>query len=272
MRWLPAMRSLGVLVLAIAMVTVPAASGCDGEAQPSDAGESPSVSPTGHAAPADLLTLLDPLPFATLDVEYQIEGPAGLTGTMRWRAVDGGYRRSDWKLALANEQPPTTGGHVETPAHAWRWQQSDGTRPTFEQPVPRNWEALQAAFADSPPATRRAVAATVRKWQRAIATGASHATTVTVLGKPCRIVERPEGVRACLWHGVALRYELGGLTVTAHTLRTDADIDPMVFDLPDQLPLAIADPPEVPALLARLAAGDWADLPNLTLALQPGPP
>jgi hypothetical protein len=229
--------------------------------------------------PADregFLAELAALPFDSVIVVYDVEGPAGLQGTLEVLARPGGYRRENWRLelplSLADPEPVVEtieGSMVQTPEVIWT-EGIDGS--PVRRPSPLG--PLARAFTRLPQSERERVIHNLRDWRAELAAGrAEHPGEVhEVLGKPC-LQSTVAGHALCVWEeaGLPLTYTGGPFSVVAKHIEHDVELGREAFTVPEggQVPTDAPAAFDPDAALSAVAQGDLAVLlPLLQPALR----
>jgi hypothetical protein len=196
---------------------------------------------------AAVLHELAPVPSGALVIVYDIEGPAGIRGTLEILLADGGRRRDNWHVTIPLEDGAReiTGSRVRTPELHWH---ADGDAVGRVQPS--TLAATASAIAALDPIARDRVLDELARWKSELAIARA----------------RAGGGEVCTWEelGVPLRYAGPAFRVVARHIETGATLGPHAFDVPaDAIVDAPAPPqPDAPQLSAILA-GDRAAIVRL---------
>jgi hypothetical protein len=224
----------------------------------------------------DLLRTLFPAPHGDVRVTYEVEGPAGLTGTLVLTTGVGGFRHETWLFELPRPAvvgdaapepalPTITGTRITTPEYIW-------TRAGSAQPSARRSPLgeLARAHAALEPGLRTLVDVRIGEWSRELEHGrVQHpGTQVERLGQSC-LVTHVGPIELCMWEeaGVPLSYRGEAFSVMARQIEADLDLPDNAFAIPD--PSNIVAPVDPIAarrsandVLARVAGGDMVELAN----------
>lgn len=221
--------------------------------------------------PEALFAEFAPLPGGPIAVDYTVEGPGGMEGTMTVVVAEGARRAETWALTMpmpmeGAEPVQIRGAAIQTPQMSW----TDAAEGSAER-VPLPLGRVGVAFFEQDVELQHAIVDHVRTWHDEVARGReAHPGTIdAVAGQGClRTVTA--GQSLCVWErtGLPLEYRSEAFSLVATRIRRDVTVDATTFEIPAQAPLK-ADALQtfdVAASLKKLAAGDLAELPGL---LQP---
>jgi len=218
--------------------------------------------------PEALCAEFAPLPGGPVAVEYDVQGPGGMAGTMIVTLAEGGRRAESWSLTMPTDESPVQirGAAIVTTDLAWT-DAAEGSAQTVPLPLGQ----LAGAFFELDAATQHRIIDHVRTWHHEVGAGRSAhpGNQDAVAGQPC-LRSRTAGQSLCVWErtGLPLEYRSEAFSVVATDVRHDVEVDADTFRIPAGAPRkadAVQDH-DVEASLEKLAAGDLAELPGL---LQP---
>ncbi len=208
-----------------------------------------------------------PLPGGPVAIDYVVEGPGGMVGTMTVTVAAGGRRAEAWSLEMpmpGRDSPiEIRGAAIQTPAMAWT-DAAEGSAETVALPLGRIGEA----FFELDASTQHAIVDHVRTWHAEVEHGrALHPGTVdAVAGQDC-LRTQTAGQSLCVWEsaGLPLEYRSQAFSVVATAIRSDVSVDETTFQIPGgaQAKADVLQTFDVGASLEKLAAGDLAELPGL---------
>jgi hypothetical protein len=223
---------------------------------------------------AGFLAELAPQLGGELLVVYDVEGPAGIAGSLELVTKAGGFRRETWSIVLqvaGQEDVHIEGSTIQTPERVWT---GVGDEPGVITTSPLR--ALADGYLSLQPAEQARVVASLRAWHTDLSkVRAKHPGEVReVLGVQCLWLQIA-AQHVCLWEemGVPLRYRGRSFALEAKTIERDPEVSKHTFEFPEQAQKArevpapgslVLDPLES---LHRLADGDYAPM---ALVLQPG--
>lgn len=220
------------------------------------------------------LAELAPQPGGELLVGYEVEGPAGITGTLELITKAGGYRRETWSIILqvaGQDDVRIEGVTVQTPQRVWT---AVGDEPGVVTVSPLR--ALADGYLTLQPAEQDRVVASLRAWHEDLASvRKKHPGEVKeILGVRCLWLQIA-AQHVCLWEemGIPLRYQGRSFSLEATRIDRDPSVSDHTFTVPERVAEA-RDGPWVGSLvvdpmgsLHSLANGDYAPM---ALVLQPG--
>jgi hypothetical protein len=227
----------------------------------------PAPIPATPPAMIDAETILHelaPVPSGALVIVYDVDGPAGIHGTLETLVADGGRRRDNWQLSvpLPDGAREISGSRVRTPELRWH---ADGDDVGRMQPT--SLATIAAAIAALDPVPRAKILAELQRWRAELA----HARVENpgeheqIAGVECTRV-RAGGGEVCTWEelGVPLRYAGPALRVVARHIEHGAVLGPHAFDIPAGAVVEAPAPDRDDApRLAAILAGDRAAIVRL---------
>ena len=254
-----------LLVASLAACAQPAAESSEPDLAVPDA-----VEIDDYPADADALYAeFAPLPGGPMAVDYDVEGPGGMKGTMTVIVAEGARRAESWALDMPmpdGETMQIAGSSIQTAAMSWT-DAAEGSAETVSLPLGR----IGKAFFELDRDTQHAVINHVRTWHREVARGReAHPGAVdSVAGQPC-LRTRTAGQTLCVWEttGLPLEYRSEAFAVVATSVRVGVTVEDDTFAIPAGAPLKTdaLQTFDVDASLRTLASGNLAELPGL---LQP---
>ncbi|NVB37917.1 hypothetical protein G6O69_08725 [Pseudenhygromyxa sp. WMMC2535] len=273
------------VALVTALVAAPVLGCKDGkdDAKAEQASTEASEAPLPEDAEA-FLAELSPLPAGAtgLEIRYEVRGSLA-EGELTIQQAPGGYRREDWTIRWASEDPGhpvvNEGTTIITPRAVWTAQKGEPG-----ELGERDFGALADAWLALDEAPRRAVVEAIREWhallteQRAAHPGERDA----VLEVSC-LQTRMAAQNLCLWEeaGLFLRYEGAAFEIVATSIEREAKLEPSRFEIPASA-RAEAETVEleglkVDAILSALGEGSYEMMtglltPRVQLAALEAPP
>jgi hypothetical protein len=258
--------------------------GCTAEergATPVDPGEAiaiPAVVGAHSDVPADrqaVLAELAPVPGGAVVIVYDIEGPAGIAGSLEVLVAQGGYRRDNWRVSLPLPEgaQEIRGSRLRTPELVWRGD-GDDVGQTHAAPL----GAIAAGIAELGAEQRAAVFDELRAWRSELtrAREENPGTRERIADIECTRVRAGAG-EVCTWEelGLPLRYDGAAFRVTARHIERGARLGPHAFEIPAGA-VATGSDDEAAPRLAAIVAGDRGEIlrllqPELELMPELGP-
>lgn len=219
---------------------------------------------------AEFLAELAPLPFAALQVSYDVSGPGGIEGTLEVLTTAGGFRREQWSLTLLvgeDRREHIQGATIQTPSLVWN-DGVEGAAVVHEVPL----RSLAQAYLKASLPTQRAVTRHLRQWHQSLANAREQypGQRESVLGVSC-LRTTVAGHAVCLWEdtGLPLAYQSEAFEIRAREIELEPEVAANAFEIPDGGRRAAdrAQRLDPDASLERLAEGDFVEVAHL---LQPG--
>lgn len=259
-------------LLPLALVSLGVACGGEAPAARSDLAMLTTAMPAWvQVAPDSRETFLEvfaPLPADAIAVQYGVEGPAGLHGTLEILVRPGGERRESWALSLPlpdGETRAIEGSAIQTADYGWVGE--GDSLEVVRSPLGALADAYLALDAEG----RARVIASVRAFRTRLAAAADRAAPPTeeILGVPC-VPQRLAAQELCVWTptGLPLRYQGTAFSLVALSIELSPSVPAGAFAVPPAVRQA-APRVELDAArsLERLVAEDYAELGPL---LHPG--
>lgn len=210
----------------------------------------------------EFLAELLPLPKGPISIDYAVQGPGGIDGTMRVVMAEGGRRRETWSLQMpmpAGDTVAIKGSTIVTPDHTWT-DAAEGSA-TIRA---RSLGKLADAYLQADDDTQRAITKNVRTWHHEIEQGrrAHPGAQDTMLGQSC-LRSRVAGQSLCVWEaaGLPLEYRSETFSLQATQIHTAFALPSDAFDVPEGAQVtASARDFDPTGALARVADGDLAQI------------
>ncbi len=210
-----------------------------------------------------------PMPGGAVSVEYSVAGPGGMSGTMTVTVAQGARRAERWSLSMplpGAEAVAIHGASVSTPALSW----ADGVEGSAEL-VALPLGRIADRYFSLDVKTQHAIVDHVRTWHEEVAWGReAHPGSIDVVADRRCLRSQTAGQSLCVWErtGLPLEYRSEAFTLVATEIREGVAVDETTFQIPSgaQRKADALEAFDVDDSLAKLAAGDLAELPGL---LQP---
>lgn len=221
----------------------------------------------------EFLDVLAPLPADGVRVDYEVQGPGGLTGVLQITMQPGGRRLERWVLELPLADGQTRrieDSATQTADYIWTGQ--GDTLEVDRAPL----GALADAYLALPDDERREVVDSLRDFRLRVDDARTHAPGPAreILGIAC-LSTRLAAQELCVWEqtGLPLDYRGNAFSLRATAIDLSPQVSAKTFAVPTEVQRSAPGPDLDPGeSLRRLARRDYAELgpllhPGLRLAL-----
>ncbi len=218
----------------------------------------------------EFLAELAPLPWSAVAIDYDVQGPGGISGTLSIWMTEGARRKETWSLTMPMpdaEPARIEGAAIQTPD--WSW--TDAVEGSAVQRAV-NLGRLADAYLELETSQQIEVTEQVRRWHAELRRGrkAHPGRVAAVLGQEC-LQTQSAGQSLCVWEatGLPLEFRSEAFTLVARAIDTEFALPEAAFSIPAGAQRAADAEASFDAAksLQKLAEGDLAEVAVL---LQPG--